>query len=176
MDENNYISALIDENLFNTALKEGGYVAKYFRSTIIRGEILDLKLGAGNLRCIHGRHRILARQQYLEPEDQWWVVKLYRQGKMGKLRPGHGCSHDVEPNATGDLIQTHIEEEFENSKPPSDGEIFRKILILPDESSRNPQAQMVGEVESIETTRTRQILGHADMMKRFDLLLGFPGL
>jgi hypothetical protein len=37
----------------------------------------------GPLRCLTGRHRVLAAQKYLDSNDQWWVARIYSDGIYG---------------------------------------------------------------------------------------------
>lgn len=32
--------------------------------------------------CIHGRHRLAAAEEFLEPIDRWWTAELYFQGRF----------------------------------------------------------------------------------------------
>lgn len=51
------------------------------------------------IRCLNGLHRIRAAQEYLDANDQWWIVKLYSEG----LTPN--CTN--EGSISKDLIDTH---------------------------------------------------------------------
>ena len=34
------------------------------------------------MRCLHGKHRILAAKEVLPPHEQWWNVALYDEGEF----------------------------------------------------------------------------------------------
>jgi hypothetical protein len=41
----------------------------------------DLKFATGQLRALHGRHRVQAAAEVLPPADRWWTVDLYLDGE-----------------------------------------------------------------------------------------------
>ncbi|PYH67142.1 uncharacterized protein BO88DRAFT_489456 [Aspergillus vadensis CBS 113365] len=67
-----------------------------------------LGFAEGQLRALHGRHRVQAGATVLPPTDRWWTVDLYED--------------DI-----GEELKTSLVEEYANQKKPTDGEIYRKI-------------------------------------------------
>ncbi len=41
------------------------------------------------LECLHGKHRVLAAQDYLSPSQRWWIVDLYGTGKCCRSKLYH---------------------------------------------------------------------------------------
>lgn len=48
----------------------------------LNAPVLDL----GQLECLSGLHRIQAALQYLQPNDRWWLARVYSDGKKRQIR------------------------------------------------------------------------------------------
>ena len=77
-DEENYISATVDERSLLRSLQSSGYGEDSIRAPP-SSEIPYLE--NIHLNCLHGLHRILAAKEVLDEDDQWWTVKLFSSGK-----------------------------------------------------------------------------------------------
>lgn len=72
--EDNYIAALVEPDLWDNFL-EGKDLASIPCSR-------PLDLPSNSLECIYGQHRILAAKEiFVENEDRWWMVKLFKRVK-----------------------------------------------------------------------------------------------
>ena len=90
MDEENYISALVDERSVQQSLQRAGYSEDSLRATPSSSIpfLQDL-----NLNCLHGLHRILAAKDFLDEDDQWWTVKLFSNSEYTPLMTqGNVCN------------------------------------------------------------------------------------
>jgi hypothetical protein len=81
LEENNFIDALISEGRLDSALATAGVTREQFRGEAIlrtADEALELH-PEHDIQCLNGLHRILAAKKFLDNNDQWWTVKLYRE-------------------------------------------------------------------------------------------------
>ena len=70
---------LISELDLQTSLQRSGFAPQ---SLIDQSQpMLDFPQGT-YLRCLHGKHRIMAASQHLMPGDKWWSVDLYLDSEM----------------------------------------------------------------------------------------------
>jgi hypothetical protein len=81
-EDRNFIEGLISEDYLDTALSTAGISKESFeeRSRLpIRhtDDIVHVRL-RGPIQCNDGLHRISAAKQFLDNNDRWWVVKLYK--------------------------------------------------------------------------------------------------
>lgn len=80
-----HIPALISEHDFKGALQRCNTT-----SNLLQGRnaayLPALYFPEGfELQCLFGRHRVEAAKRVLRPEDRWWVVELYSNGKYISL-------------------------------------------------------------------------------------------
>jgi hypothetical protein len=91
-EDRNFIEGLISENHLDAALANAGVSRESLkiRSRLPLRQVDDVvKLHLEEaIQCNDGLHRVLAAKQFLDNNDRWWIVKLYR--KEGKLRR---CRH-----------------------------------------------------------------------------------
>ena len=76
LDPEHHVPCLISEHILNTSLHNSGLNPE---DLLEPGEPPSLNLGEHSLLCLHGRHRIEAAKQFLEPFEEWWIVDLYEE-------------------------------------------------------------------------------------------------
>jgi hypothetical protein len=82
LDTRNHVSAIIDEQDLDCALRVSGISLPINA----QHEFPELSFRPGyKLECLHGRHRIQAAKQALLPPDKWWTVDLYLAGMINYL-------------------------------------------------------------------------------------------
>jgi hypothetical protein len=71
----NFIPAIISKKDFDQALTQSKF--SQTDPTSIPELVLPINF---KLLCLHGKHRIFAAQEFLEPGNQWWTVDIYSSG------------------------------------------------------------------------------------------------
>ena len=80
LEKQNHISAVIGNDHLDGAIQASQLTRADLLSNQPQG-YAELVLPPGlQVECLHGRHRILAASEVLNPADKWWVVDLYRTG------------------------------------------------------------------------------------------------
>ena len=75
----NHIPAVIDQSHLDDVLQASKVSAE--RLLTNTDPHPELKFPAGyQLRCLHGRHRVLAAREVLPPQERWWTVDIYLAG------------------------------------------------------------------------------------------------
>lgn len=77
-DSSNWIDALVDPDHLQSVLARKGLTEEDLRADAERLEPLELS----RVDCLQGLHRILAASDILDPNDRWWIVKLYSRGAV----------------------------------------------------------------------------------------------
>lgn len=77
-DPQRYIAAIISRDVLLSALHRSNRELVDLEAP---GEPHFLDLGKDTLQCLHGKHRIEAAKQCLDPFDDWWIINLYAPGK-----------------------------------------------------------------------------------------------
>jgi hypothetical protein len=86
LDVHNHVSAVVSRQQLHEALR----VAQADAADLMTDQpsrYPHLQFSAGQVECLHGRHRLKAGEDYLSPVDQWWTVDLYLDGKLEILGP-----------------------------------------------------------------------------------------
>ncbi|KAJ9624466.1 hypothetical protein H2203_005201 [Taxawa tesnikishii (nom. ined.)] len=109
-----------------------------------------------NIKCLYGLHRVRAGQQYLDVENQWWIVKLYT---------------DL-PKA----VETAFIENSLKEQAVSDGEIFRKLLLSKRENDRAAEKKWWARLTETKRKNLQQLLRDTVLAAAFYGLLDWPGL
>ncbi|ELR03573.1 hypothetical protein GMDG_06231 [Pseudogymnoascus destructans 20631-21] len=118
----------------------------------------ELQFPSGfQLRCLHGRHRVLAAREVLPPQERWWTVDIYLADIDDELRKA--------------LIEEHS-----NEQPPSDGEIYCKIRKYQQKRDRYSEMRWWARLSGHGTRCLEQVSRHPDFKAAFDDLLDIPGL
>jgi len=73
-DPSHFIPALVTKDILGPGWQQG-----------LQPQLLSLPVSV-NLRCLHGKHRILAAKQYFPYIEQWWNVALYESGEYDSHR------------------------------------------------------------------------------------------
>ncbi|OJD11086.1 hypothetical protein AJ78_08071 [Emergomyces pasteurianus Ep9510] len=113
----------------------------------------------GELRGLHGRHRVQVGSELLPPVDRWWTVDLYLD--------------DV-----GEELRISLLEEYANQKKPTDGEIYRKIRQYEEEQNEPFRQRWLAPLLRCNRERLEQLDNRRNRRLRqgFDALLAIPGL
>jgi len=91
-DEDTFIDATINETDFEMALSRAGKQKESFKKSSLDAlldpvTITSLEVAAYSVHCLTGLHRVRAAQEYLDGNDQWWVVRLHaEQGEKAFTR------------------------------------------------------------------------------------------
>ena len=76
--------------------------------------------------CLHGKHRIVAAQLALQDSDRWWTARLFDSSKWTVFtKATHTDQFSGLPAGARDFIR----HEYMHKLDPTDGEIFRRVLI-----------------------------------------------
>ncbi|EDN06477.1 predicted protein [Histoplasma mississippiense (nom. inval.)] len=119
-------------------------------------EMPHLRFPPGKLQGLHGRHRIAAGLEVLSPAHRCWVVDVY--------------SDDI-----GDDLKTSLIEEYSNEKPPSDGEIYRRIRQYVNDGNLHGELRWKARLCSNSQTRLQSLFKNTRLRHAFDGVLGIPG-
>ncbi|KAI1655472.1 hypothetical protein F4813DRAFT_367122 [Daldinia decipiens] len=147
---NNYISGTISADVLHASLKQSN-----LRPGDLKGrELPELRLPAGQqIRCLGGRHRILALRKY-NRSASWWPIKLFV---------------DLTPEAC-----RLVSEGFANEAKYSDGEIVANILRYPEHSV--DANQWWARLDKSKPRTLKKILSHPTLGPAFKKVLSIPGL
>ncbi|EER43197.1 conserved hypothetical protein [Histoplasma capsulatum H143] len=115
-----------------------------------------LRFSPGQLRGLHGRHRIAAGLEVLSPAHSWWVVDIYLD--------------DI-----GDDLKTSLIDEYSNEKPPSDGEIYRRIRQYANDGNLHGELRWKARLCPNSQTRLQSLFKNTRLRHAFDGVLGIPG-
>ncbi|OJJ42065.1 hypothetical protein ASPZODRAFT_77819 [Penicilliopsis zonata CBS 506.65] len=111
------------------------------------------------VKCLHGQHRLKAAEDFSSPSDRWWTVDLYLD--------------DISPDLRNALV-----DEYANEKPPTDGEVYRKIRQYQHESNALFQNRWWSRLSPNKAKRLRRLTSpdNTYLCAAFDALLAIPGL
>jgi hypothetical protein len=76
----NRIPAVIDDATLSAELQKLDVESDDFRAGSSENPPL-FALGSAKLECLHGQHRILAADEFLDRSKRWWVVDLFDTGQ-----------------------------------------------------------------------------------------------
>jgi hypothetical protein len=79
LDVQNHVPATVSRHNLADALQKANVHQEALLTTEGR-QIPRLEFMAGQLRGLHGRHRVQAGVEVLPPADRWWTVDLYTDG------------------------------------------------------------------------------------------------
>ena len=121
LEPQNHVPALISRTSLNALLE---YVPGGLSSLNLHDETPVHVDPNHDLTCLHGRHRIEAAKKYLHPDDKWWIVDLYADGKMS---PRSEPATLIMASDLGETEVNELREEYSNAKNFFDGDIFRHL-------------------------------------------------
>lgn len=81
LDVCNHVTAVVSRRHLLDALR-AARVIEADMTTNQPNRYPHLQFSAGQVKCLHGQHRLKAGEEYLSTIDQWWVVDLYLDGKL----------------------------------------------------------------------------------------------
>lgn len=79
LDVDNHVPAIVSQGDLAGALRSAN-VSQRALLTNDPHQLPQLRFAAGQLRALHGRHRVQAGAEVLPPADRWWTVDLYLDG------------------------------------------------------------------------------------------------
>ncbi|KAK0247123.1 hypothetical protein LTR29_017846 [Friedmanniomyces endolithicus] len=111
------------------------------------------------LRCLHGKHRILAAREVLPPHEQWWNVALY-------------------DDALPDILSANLVEQYKNELRFSDGDVFRSYRQAQMAENELNMRRWEARLSETKLRNLRQIENahHGGIVRALDALLPLPGL
>ncbi|KAL4891360.1 hypothetical protein BDV59DRAFT_68017 [Aspergillus ambiguus] len=158
LDVDNHVPAIVSQHDLSLALQK----ANVLRTSLLTNDPQQFPLlgfTVGQLRALHGRHRVQAGAETLPPADRWWTVDLY--------------SDDL-----GEGLKTSLVEEYANQKKPTDGEIYRKIRQYELEDNEAFRQRWFVRLSPSNQDRLDQLDNRRNrrLRRAFDRLLAIPGL
>ncbi|RAK94832.1 uncharacterized protein BO80DRAFT_420270 [Aspergillus ibericus CBS 121593] len=158
LDVDNHVPAIVSRQDLADALRKANIPQPSLLTNDPR-QCPRLGFGVGQLRALHGRHRVQAGATVLPPTDRWWTVDLYED--------------DI-----GEELRTSLVEEYANQKKPTDGEIYRKIRQYEGEDNEAFRERWFVRLSSSNQDRLDQLDNKRNRRVRraFDRLLPIPGL
>ncbi|KAJ5142480.1 uncharacterized protein N7515_001267 [Penicillium bovifimosum] len=158
LDVDNHIPAIVSQHDLTDALRKAN-VPQQSLLTNDAHQIPRLKFSAGQLRGLHGRHRVQAGAEVLPPADRWWIIDLYLD--------------DI-----GEELRAFLVEEYANQKKPTDGDIYRKIRQYEGEDNEAFRERWFVRLSSSNQEKLDQLDNKRNhrLRRAFDRLLAIPGL
>jgi hypothetical protein len=90
LEVQNHVTAVVSQQHLHAALQVAGKSNEALL-TLNQNQFPHLRFPAGQVRCLHGRHRIRAGKEVLPISDRWWTVDLYLEGICDSLFLLHTC-------------------------------------------------------------------------------------
>ncbi|KAF2197908.1 hypothetical protein GQ43DRAFT_494755, partial [Delitschia confertaspora ATCC 74209] len=109
---------------------------------------------------LDGLHRLLAGKDYLDKNDQWWIVRLYSKEEYATCTPSN---------------RSRSIETFKHEQPYTDGFIFRKIRLYHREGDEEGENRWWARLTKRKRANLKQLLRNRALRNGFDALLDFPG-
>lgn len=81
LDVDNHVPAVVSPQVLAEALRKAN-VPQQSLLTNEPHQSPQLGFAVGQLRALHGRHRVQAGAEVLPPTDRWWTVDLYLDGMV----------------------------------------------------------------------------------------------
>ncbi|KAI1829420.1 hypothetical protein DTO006G1_9636 [Penicillium roqueforti] len=158
LDVDNHVPTIVSQHDLTNALRKAN-VPQQSLLTNVAHQIPQLAFVVGQLRGLHGRHRVQAGAEVLPPADRWWIVDLYLD--------------DI-----GEELRASLVEEYANQKKPTDGEIYRKIRQYEGEDNEAFRERWFVRLSSNNQERLDQLDNKRNrrLRRAFDRLLAIPGL
>ncbi|OCL03052.1 hypothetical protein AOQ84DRAFT_420650 [Glonium stellatum] len=154
-DEENFIDAIVDDDMLAEALQVSGLEANAFRH---RPEGMEIpRLLISHVDCLNGLHRTCAAKRHLDQNDQWWTVRLF--------------SKELSTAASKRIIEA-----FRNEQPFSDGEIFRKMRQYHQMGDKKTENQWLARLTPTKQKDLRQLLKDKRFAAAFDELVDMQGM
>jgi hypothetical protein len=86
-ESENFIPVLITKSDLDRALRVSDINRTDLKTPDQEGSFRFLKAAKRqNFTCVYGQHRIRAAEQFLDPRDRWWPVKLFIPKSKGRYR------------------------------------------------------------------------------------------
>ncbi|KAK3061229.1 hypothetical protein LTS18_006731, partial [Coniosporium uncinatum] len=111
------------------------------------------------LLYVHGRHRLAAAEEFLEPIDRWWTAELYFRDIPGTAK-------------------AYLREQYLNCRNCSDGEIYRYIRLYQKSGDEQGERRWRSRLSPSKTKALKQLQSqcHGSIVGCLDELVQFPGL
>lgn len=158
LQSENFIRAVIDDSTLETSLELAGISPDEFRYLQEGDELPHLTLQS--VQCLSGLHRTEAAKNFLDPNDQWWIVKFYSVEMLSP--PYEAASREIEA--------------YGHEQRPSDGEIFRKIRLYHLSGDKEAEDRWWAHLDKSKPKDLRQLMKNPQIMSAFDALVKLPGI
>ncbi|CEJ55661.1 hypothetical protein PMG11_01909 [Penicillium brasilianum] len=157
LDLRNHVTAVVSRQHLQRACHATGLALEELKSR--QQQYPRLRFHGRRVKCLHGQHRLKAAEDFLSPSDRWWTVDLYLD--------------DISPDLRNALV-----DEYANEKPPTDGEVYRKIRQYQHESNALFQNRWWSRLSPNKAKRLRRLTSqdNAYLCAAFDTLLAIPGI
>ncbi|KAL4899385.1 hypothetical protein BDW74DRAFT_171560 [Aspergillus multicolor] len=156
LDICNYATAIVSREVLEVSLSNA-CVSPEALLTNPPTQFPVLRFETGQLKCLHGRHRLEIGKELLPPADRWWPIDIYLSDMSAELK-------------------TSLVEEYSNEKPPTDGEIYRKIRQYDSEHNSRFRKRWWSRLTPNKEKRLKALFAHDEFRDAFDKLLPIPGL
>ncbi|KAJ5940479.1 hypothetical protein N7516_000647 [Penicillium verrucosum] len=156
LDVPNHVTAVVSSHSLDDALQKARVSAAQLMSDTSDG-YPHLQFPSGEVKCLHGQHRLKAGEEFLADCDQWWTVNLYLD--------------DISPS-----LQATLVDEYCNEKTPTDGEIYRKIRQYQHEANAHFEKRWKSRLSPNKLKRFQQLESHDDVRAAVNSLLALPAL
>ena len=169
-DDENYIPAIIEDNVLRLAISEAGLAELSIRNN--DGFIPHLKIP--HLDCLHGLHRVLAAERHLDEDERWWTVSLYSKGELWRY-----ICLQLALTFCADLPDSTCREIIEHdpcSQSLSSGAIFRKIRLNRRGGHEQEENTWWARLSPMQEKNFKRLLRKHRLAAAFDDLLDMPGL
>ncbi|KAJ6070728.1 hypothetical protein N7467_012047 [Penicillium canescens] len=154
---NHFIPAIVSQDAFEAAVLRAQIRS---HDLLNSGEqIPTLKFEKGQLKALHGRHRLQVGSELLAPVERWWTVDLYL-------------------NHIGKDLRQSLVEEYSNEKAPTDGEIYWRVRQYEAEQNENSRQRWFVRLSKNKQMRLDQLDNKRNRRLRqgLDKLLQIRGL
>ncbi|KAJ5155476.1 hypothetical protein N7492_008279 [Penicillium capsulatum] len=157
LDLRNHVTAVVSKQHLQRTCHATGLTLEELKSR--QQQCPRLGFRGREVKCLHGQHRLKAAEDFLSPSDRWWTVDLYLD--------------DISPDLRNALV-----DEYANEKPPTDGEVYRKIRQYQHESNALFQSRWWSRLSPNKAKRLRRLTSpdNTYLCAAFDALLAIPGL
>ncbi|KAJ5644237.1 uncharacterized protein N7484_006744 [Penicillium longicatenatum] len=173
LDVQNHIPAIISHDAIEGSLAFSGITrADLLNASSDRPPLLNFP--NGQLKALHGRHRIEAASKALFPDDRWWTVDLYLDG-ITSIRI---LIHALIFADIGEALRATLLDEYANESLPTDGQIYRKIRQYEGEGNVYFRERWYLRLSKTGRERLDQLDNPRNRALRagFDKLLAIPGV
>jgi hypothetical protein len=168
----NRIPAVISSEALAVALRNANVTAQELRADSTSA-IPHLQFLPRQLCGLHGQHRIAADSEILLPGYRCWAVNLYLDGTIFPFRYRERPNHALID--IGEDLKTTLINEYSDKKPPTDGEIYRKIRQYASDGNLHSELRWKARLNNNNRERFESLTKNTRLQQAFDSVLRIPG-